>query len=231
MGSRSYDQEAAARRLGVTVRSLRNYVTRGLLRREVENGKPIYPAEDVDQLALDMGRDHPPMNRANFCRLMSRLERLERDMSVVRKMLDLRTEPLRPPPSDCQGLLTAARMLLMSSAPWKADEMLGWADIFGSMDEEALKMVAEASGDPSSWETFFRLNLAMLRQVTSTEGFKANLELQTLFMRLDAGRKQLRGAVLMLLELGGTPLPGVKLASLEAGSEGLLRRLGKNPGS
>lgn len=220
MGSDFVSPREAAEHLGVTYRTIVNYLKKGVLRKvKVEKGKRVHiPMEDVEALAVDMGNNFPPLNKKTLFRLLAQVQRLERDVLVLKRMNAIVDAPLRPAPREAMGLYDAAVAALKAGA-WRTEEVATWADLFDRMDEiffDSLK--AQSIEEP--WRPFYDLCLAQMHQVSSTETFERDLDLQHLHKRLAEGAKLLRRIILVWIEMGN----GDALIKFDAPSA-ILRRI------
>jgi hypothetical protein len=228
MGSSFYTFDEAVEKLGKSKRSVYDYLRQGLLRREKRDGRTFIPVEDVENLAVDIGHGFPPMNRKTFFQLMARVQKLEQDMSVVRRMTGIQDQPLRPNKEEARGLFMAATQALGAKA-WHREEIATWADLFDRMDEVCFDIFADYVNEPLSWAVFYQLCLAMMKYVSQAEDYKTSLIAQHTHKRLDEGRKAIRGTILMWVELGKGGTPDALLRALDDGRGMLLRQLaGKN---
>lgn len=225
MGSAKVDQTWTANRLSTTTRTIRNYVRDGLLKQYMQDNKPVYDREEVEQLAIDRGSDAPALTRKAVFALMNRVQKLEQDNEVIRRALDIQNSPLRPEPAEALGLYRAASLSL-GAGKWHLDEMKTWATLYDRMDEVGLKLIGDAAVLDKPWEVFFKLCLAQLAQLVATPGFKTTLDLQILHKHLEEGRKRLRSAVLIWVELHRAQDPVMQVVqTMESGAGALLRRL------
>jgi DNA-binding transcriptional MerR regulator len=224
MGRTFVTFEEAATRLGCSKRSIHSYVKKGLIRKKSENGAVVLYWEDVEQLAVDKGVDAPAMNRKNFITMMSRLQKLEQDMTVVRRMMEIRDDPLRPVVGMAAGLYQAASSSLASKT-WQPEEVNLWASQFERFDEVTLDAIRDATQDPNCWQVFYKLCLAQMDFAWAQYSASPDLNWRTLHLRLDEGRKKLRAVALIWIELGRGQLTPSILKEVNSPKEDLLQRL------
>jgi hypothetical protein len=215
--------DSAAARLSRTKRSIFKYIEQGLLTKKRQGNKVFLLAEEVEQLALELGADAPAMNRKTFLRLLSRVQKLEERMSVVQRILGMRDHPLRPDAGEAHALLAEVRAALNKRA-WAWKEIETWASIFDRVDEVTLDSLQTMLAEPHPWKPLYELCVRMLAHVP-TLAEKSDLERQTLHLKLDEGRKRMRGTILMWIEMGRGSIPDSFLGALDTDSEALLRRL------
>lgn len=219
-------REWAAERLSVSTRSINNYVNRGFIRRGVLDNKPVFSKEDVEQLAVDKGVDFPAMNRKNFITMMHRMETLERQVSTLSRIWDVQGAPLRPAESQSKYMMMMADTLLSS----KVDLALAktWSKLFDTFDETTLDLIGKHCTTDQTWQPFFRLCLKMDEYVSSLPKFSTDLELQQLGQQLNLGRKRLRSAALVWVELHKSTTGDLVMEAMDTPKETLLKKLGKS---
>ena len=225
MGSDFYSIPEAMNRLGKSRRSVYNYMAKGFLSKATLGAEKGVRKTDVEQLAVELGADAPAMNRANWFKMFSRLERLEQEMVAVKHILEIRGFPLRPSENEARGLLAAVTESL-ARGEWGSEEMMLWADQFERFDEVTLKSIAKAVTDAGAWKPFFDLSLRMMLKASEMHKDKPSIETLALHQKLDEGRKKMRGVVLMWIASGAGMLPEAFLASLESPKETVSRKLG-----
>jgi hypothetical protein len=225
LGSEFYTIPETANRLGCCQKSVRNYIKKGFLSIQRSNRVTLVLKEDVDQLAIDQGRDAPAMNRENWFRLNARMEKAEHELFTIKHILEIRSEPLRISPLECKQLYQLSIEYLTKN-PWTPEALELWAGYFEKMDDVFLQDLAMANQNQQAWQPFFKLCLAMRRQVEEGLAQKPTIPLQALFMKLDEGRKKLRGTVLMWVSSGQGTVPEAFLATMEDPKETVARHLG-----
>src|SRR3972149_1720817 len=97
MGKHGMTIEEAATFLGVTGRTVNNYLSRGLLsyRRVAGDRRRYLDAAELGELKSAEGTGlRAPITRAEFLEMRSRLRKLESHMETVLRVLDARAEPL-----------------------------------------------------------------------------------------------------------------------------------------
>jgi hypothetical protein len=220
-----YTFAEAGRKLGRAQRAVYRYAEKGVLRVQ-KNGKSsrIYK-EDVDNLLIDLKTKNPPINRQAFIQLTARLQKLEQDMAVLRRMYGIVDGPLRPSREEAIGLYDAARLAL-EVHKWRQDEIVSWADLFDRLDEICLTHIGEAVGQDNPWGVFYKLCLAQLGAVRDSPEFATSLDLQHLHKRLDAGRRVIRDTIVTWAMMGKGGLPEVILDVLGGGTGSVDRKLG-----
>lgn len=226
MGSLFVTIEEASNRLGRSKRSIHNYINKGYLRKTIQDGKVVLYKEEVEQLANDTGVDNPAFNRTNFNILMGRITKLEKDMGICRRALEIREHPLRPTKEEAIGLHAAASKALMINY-WTDAELDTWASLFDRFDEVALDMFRDELASTKPYEVFYHLCLAQMRFVSSNVDFTTSLTLQVMHKRLDEGRKRMKTTLLMWVEMGRGHVSEEVLHKLETDKESMFTRLAK----
>jgi excisionase family DNA binding protein len=229
MGSDFYSIDEAANRLGCCRKTIHNYIKKGFLSSQRNGRDTMVLKKDVEQLSIDLGTDAPALNRANWFKLYARLEKMERELFTVKHILEIRDEPLRVSPLECIQLHDLSVNFLTKSS-WTLPEMELWAKYFERMDDTFLKALAEANQNQKAWQPLFKLCIFMIRQVGADLEKKPTVPLQSLLLKLDEGRKKLRGTILMWVASGQGGLPEAFLATLEDPQETVARRLGGSNG-
>jgi excisionase family DNA binding protein len=223
MGSEFVSPREAAVHLGVTYRTILNYLKKGALRKVRQGGRVLIPTEDLEALSIDLGNNFPPLNKKTLFRLLAQVQRLERDVLVLKRMNAIVDAPLRPAPDEALGFLHAAENALKAPM-WKYEEMMLWADLFDRMDEIFFDSL-EAQNIEEPWTPFYQLCIAQMKQISAAETFDRNLDLQHLHKRLAEGAKLLRRVILAWVELGNGKNAGEALVKLDS-SAAILRRIG-----
>lgn len=230
MGSLFYTFTEAANRLGCSKRTIYNYVKHGYIRKSVQDGQVVLYREEVEQLANETGVDLPAFNRKNFSILMRKVQKLEQDMALCRRILEIRDDPLRPTVDEAK-MLHAAASRALAVGSWKDEEIETWAgSVFDRLDEVSLDMLKETLSLEHPYEVFFKLCLAQMRAVSTREGFQNSLPHQILHKKLDEGRKKLRATLLMWHQVSKTPISDSVLQKFESEKGTLFKKLGGSRG-
>lgn len=219
-----YTRDEAANRLGRTKKSVDNYAKKGLIRKGSSGGNIVFPKEDVDQLAVEIGAGLPAMNRKTFYELVGKVRRLEEFEAVVRMMLDLDSSALRPNSKECPALYKAACDSL-ASGKWSVDEAKLWASQFSAFDEQTIELLSKQVNDPQPWLPFYRLCLNMATAVEALHSKAPSYELEGVLLKLREGRRRLRSGIILWIEMGRGTLPEGVLQTLDGEKEALLKRL------
>lgn len=155
--SAAITKEAAAKRLGVTVRTVRNHMNRRLLR----PGDPHRPGSvdesSVERLAIVHAS--PRQSSIELSDLRMRVQQLEARVSTVQRLLGLNIRPLRLRDQELAALHRMAEHAAREG--WSPHEELRWVDVFERLALEDLAALKEVTGMPNAWAPFYRLCSAM----------------------------------------------------------------------
>jgi excisionase family DNA binding protein len=206
----------AARYLGVTDRTIRNYIRQGLLSTSRIAGKreKYLRAEEIEELRVSLTEGKHLIPRREISALSARVRRLEAQLEVVLRVLDARVEPLKITPAYAKELITACKTKLTQVA-WTLSEIQPWTEIFLRLDEDDLDVLAADCEKP--WALLLRLCAAMTACVVADTAYETSLELQSLHRTLVEGRRRLRVAALLHVERSGASDPLLNQRSVSIG--------------
>lgn len=191
---------AAAKHLGITERSVRNYVRRGFLQTKSisgTRGKFLSPSE-VEELRV-LKTEHAaagPVSRQEILLLVSKVKRLEYGMATVLRLLDAKDAPLCITPEYAQEL-HAASLLQLNRAGWSVEELEPWTEIFLRIDEDDLETIASATKDHKPWVLLLKVCQTMTTDVVNNNTYASSLGLQDVHRALAEGRRRMRAASLV----------------------------------
>jgi len=227
VGSLFYSFQEAANRLGCSKRTIHNYIKQGYLRKSNQSGKVVLLKEDVEQLAAETGVDLPAFNRKNFFLLLRRVEKLEQDMMVARRMLDIQSDPLRPNAEYAAILMKEVELSLLKS-DWVDEEMRQWVEVFERLDEVALESLRNHLGLLNPYVPFFKLCMAFLKRLSTRDGFSQSLQYQLLHKQIDAARVRMRTCILMWSKVSSPTSAEEVIKGMESEKEKLFKRVKAN---
>lgn len=184
-------QAEAASFLGVTERTIRNYIKKGLLSKIKAGSRVRIPSEEIISLKEDIDSANPTLSKQEFLRLRAKVRRLESNMEVVLRMLDAKDAPLSLNPEYSSELYSFAIQHL-KRGKWEAGEIDPWCDIFDRLSEDDLMTLAKSVDDPHPWRVFLRLCTAMMSSVVGDPEYQTSIDLQTLHRKLSGSRRRLR---------------------------------------
>ena len=217
MTPESYTFKQAATRLKVSVRTIHNYVRKGLLEKTVYEGKASVKASGVEDLVIETA--FPSMTRSNWIEMCSRLRRLEERMSIVTTLLGFRSDPLRPNESDSQALHSQAKKAC--TAPnWDDKEVDLWCDILGRVDEVTLTSIAKATGDIQPWFVYLDLCRMLSESVQAKYKEKPTVAQEGRLEKLEHCHKSLRASAVLWMETNRGSLPEVIIKAMVPTSRG-----------
>jgi len=202
MGKHGMTIEEAATFLGVTGRTVNNYLSRGLLsyRRVAGDRRRYLDAAELGELKSAEGTGlRAPITRAEFLEMRSRLRKLESHMETVLRVLDARAEPLGLDPARAAELHDACAARLAEGG-WDEGELRSWCEVFLRLTEEDLALMAPKE---RPWLPFLRLCTAMTASLVSRKEYATSLDLQTLHRELVEARRRLRVAAVCHVEASG----------------------------
>jgi len=225
MGRSFYSITEAASRLGRSKRSVYDYVKKGFLREEVQDGKRVVDREDVEQLAADKLQQSPVVNRKTLFTLTNRVEKLENEMRAALGALELRDVVIRPQPPEAIEYYKTATESLSRKDLWTLEEIEGWANLFATFDELTLETFTLAVQDNKAWVPFYQLCLGMLGFVTKKNTAKPELPWVQAQERLELGRVKLRSAIILLIEMRKGVTPETLMALAENPKEVVMQGL------
>lgn len=218
----------AAAYLGVTDRTVRNYIKKGLLSKVREGRTTKIPVEDVITLREDMHSSAPVVSRTELLQHKARIRRLESNMEVVLRMLDAKDAPLGINAEYAKGLYDMARENLHAGA-WALDAINPWLDIFDRLSEDDLDTMATATMDAHPWRVFLRLCNAMIAHVVGTSDYVTSLEAQSLHRKLAASRRRLRITSFIFGEMQGSVASEITdIVETKTTADELFRKILKN---
>ncbi len=146
------NKKEAANFLGVTERTISNYINRGYINPDRVTG--IINEQELRQFKRIV--DSPiPLNKLSFSRLLMKVEKQERELSVIKRILDLYNEPLT--------LTDTALVSLYNMADFNKKDLwpdgweLHWADYLNRMDDDLFVRLESLTNDAHPWIKFYNL--------------------------------------------------------------------------
>lgn len=223
MGSGFCSVEHAMQLLGKSRRSIYGYVNKGRIRKD-KRGLLLC---DVETILRTLSLKVPPFNKATLASLLARIEKLECDIAVLRRMNGMfGVEPIRPDQTTAQGLHSAASLCIQNIEKMTREEVINWVHILSRLDQAALLSVSELAQEPSSTVLFCKLALLLLKRVSSTPAEdEVDLRLRD---DLAAVYRNLRDSLISEVEMGMGATPLTVLRALDTEKEALERRLRQN---
>lgn len=219
----------AARFLGVTDRTVRNYIKKGLLTKERDGRKVFLRSEEVVELKEDFSSAAPVVSRQELLKQRAKIRRLEAHMEVVLRILDTKDHPLQLGVGSAEELYEFAKGHLQQGR-WEVAEIRPWADIFDRLSEDDFEIMSGKTADPHPWRPFLRLCAAMITFVVNAKEYTTSLELQSLHRILVSSRRRLRISAFIYGEMNqslGYELQSPNMASSST-ADALFRKILKN---
>lgn len=152
--------QQAARYLGVSMRTIYRYTTKGLLEAKCE-GRKLFVAEE-DVIKLKKGRRDMlsnPIQRDILAKLQAEVQTLKTQMATVMRLLNVRYEPLDMTLPECDLFYKAADQYSTEGWPPHIEEQ--WAEYFVRLKIEDLEKIELAVNDPHPWRPLLRLAATM----------------------------------------------------------------------
>lgn len=189
----------AARVLGKTERTIRNYIKTAQVTSARRGRSRYLDPEEVRELAMES--DSARVTAAEMRALRATVRRLESHISVIQQMLDLKNEPLGMTDEYAQSLLSAAlEQYGRPHGSYSIKELEAWADIFARIDETDLRSLCAATST-TAWKTLLRLSSRMVSEVASRDDYKTSLDAQRVHRLLADGRRRLKISIFIYLEM------------------------------
>lgn len=215
----TYTLKEAAAILKRSQRSIRLYTKNGLIRKVTSPHKGLtLVKEDVDQLAMERESGLKPVNRQTIIELNNKVRKLEEDMTIVRRLLDLDLEPLHVSRSFAHDLLSEANLAVNKVKEFgKAEERL-WVNVCSRLDIAGMDVMAKELNDLTPWKPFYLI----ISELSIKYGLKD--------LEIEDSRRRLRAQIILWVELGKGPMPKGLYRPLDPLKGGILGRLGANRG-
>jgi excisionase family DNA binding protein len=160
--------ERAADALGVTIRSVREYIRSGKLASRKDGHHTLVSRTDVKDMieAKKRGRG-VAVNAMTVARLTAKVEVMEKQLETVMRLLDIRYEPLELNDEDMGSLYLMAEHY--TKTPWAPHEEAMWSDVFVRLRIEDIERMVEVVGDPDPWRPLYALAKAMFGHPHNTD--------------------------------------------------------------
>jgi excisionase family DNA binding protein len=195
----------AARVLGRSERTIRNYINSGQLSSQRSGRRQHLDPEEVHELKTEGMLERPKL--AEIRTLRAKVRRLESQMAVVQQILDLRNAKLGMTPDYANAVMGLLRdQAARPQGSYTLRDLESWADIFGRADEEDLA-VFERAGHPTAWVELLRLSSRMISEVVARADYKNSLAAQEVHKLLADARRRLRISCFVYRELKGALPP------------------------
>lgn len=206
-----YTLEKTAARLNVSLRTVHNYLNKGLLTRVVKEEGVRIPATEVEDMVVETS--FPTMNKANWIDLNARLRRAEERLATVTTILGIHNEPLRPNKENAVGLHIQAKKALTADS-WEPKEVDMWTDIIGKIDEVTLTAIAVASTDVQPWYTYIGLCQALLSFAEKKYKEEKTIARERQVLKLEECKKYLRSVATVWIETNRGSISDVILKAM-----------------
>lgn len=191
----------AATALGVSERTIRNYLARGFLTRHTERGRRWVDPVEVE--ALRETEASGRLSHKDLAPLLTRLARLERTVETLVRLMDGSLTPLGLTP-EAAATLRQHALDQLAAGSWSREVIQQWVPIFLHMDDRDLA-VLRGLGDSQPYARFLDLCSRMQTCVAGMRGYATSLELQELGRELARGRQCLKEAALLDIHTHAAP--------------------------
>lgn len=164
MGSSKFvTTRQAAQLLGVTMRTVYRYTTKGILSYKIEDakGKKLLIDEE-DIIKWKKGRREVlanPLQRDIIAKQQAEIQTLKTQMATVMRLLNIRYDALNMTLPEYDTFYRAAEQASVEGWAPHSEEM--WADYFVRIKTEDLEKISLATNDPHPWRPFLRLAATM----------------------------------------------------------------------
>jgi excisionase family DNA binding protein len=222
-------KKQAAQFLGVSVRTIENYVAQGRLSK-VRNGRRVVILKtELEELRLDrQSVSGSVLNRASVVELRRDVARLKAQVALLLDMHEEANTPLALSPLEGGQVYAFAQQTvedLLVALPGEekmVESLRHWADLLPRIDEAAMDSIRLSSGNVSAPALLLRVAVTGRGWLASNHAFSQNLELQRLHRRLDFCSRHVRSVLVSYIETySGTTVS--KLLEQLAGPEASMR--------
>lgn len=166
------NKKEAANFLGVTERTINNYINKGYLLTDIKL-RGFVNDESVKQFKRIL--ESPiPLNKLSFTKLLMTVERQERELAVIKRILNIYDDPLNLPDNAILSIYNMADITKLKS--WPEDWELDWADYLNRITDKDLQQIEKLTGELHPWIRFYKLCVAL-------EELKLPVEINNLYIR------------------------------------------------
>lgn len=183
--------DQAAVILNRTVRTIYNYIKKGYLTRKHHAGKVVLLRSEV----VDFNKFGAELGNTNFLTpqvvagLLLRVNRLEAQVTLVNRVLELQRDPLRI--SDHEAKLFYDGVIGQLTGPVTLQTIEAWSDQLLRVDFQFLAQISRVTGDEVPSLKCYRLSVRLIDCLQNAPGYETNLTLQVHFGSLDRARKNM----------------------------------------
>lgn len=147
-------KKEAAKMLAVTERTINNYISKGYLTKELTEDE-VKRLTVVDKVKI-------PFNRVSFINLFLKVETQEKELEVIKRILNMYKEPLNLSDSTLSSLYTLAD--ISKKDLWPKDWLVEWTNVICRLSEKEFMKLSELHNDPHPWLRFLTLVNYVLSQ-------------------------------------------------------------------
>ena len=204
MRTKGITLQEAATVLGVTDRTVRNYLKQGFLLSTKKRGDRrtwLDPLEVEDfRRDKEESKSRTIFSKQDLVKLQGEMRRLRSELDVVLRILDTKSDPLRMT-EEYAGNLFEVCVAQLRLHSWDLADIQPWTEVFFRLDEEDLQTLSLATSEKRPWKPFLQLCVAMTVFVSAQSDYETSLELQAMHRQLAEGRRRLRVASLIYSEM------------------------------
>ena len=196
--------DEAARYLGVTTRTISNYIAQGIISYHKKQGsnRKYLSTEDIQDLLE--AKNEATFSIKKFKELQARVKKLEANVEVLMRILDTKQIPLGLSASESEELYNAA--VDSNNSVLTEQHIEAWLPILMRLDENDLKNIEDTTKVKDPWSPFISLCLALIVYTTSNKNYQVSLPLQSYHRELVEARRRLRLSALIYIESRGASI-------------------------
>lgn len=193
--------EQAAAHLGVSVRTVYNYIRQGLLAKVRDGRRTMLRPLEVEELRIDLDEKNISGQklRSEVVRQRAEIRRMRAELDVVLRILDTRSEPLKLRGGHALGVYQAA-LSRLQQATWAVGDIAPWVRVFLRISEEDFREMQLASEDPRPWVPFLRLVHRMIGCVVKSPAYSTSMDLQQIHRELAECRRRVRISAMCFMD-------------------------------
>ena len=184
--------------LSKTSRTVYRMIQRGQLSRRTHCGRVVLLRSEVQDFAMASDTLKEAISPRKVNSLVLRVQRLESNMVLVNRVLELRRDPIRLPDHEL-ALIYQGCLAMIPEEGYEFKDLQNWSDIFLRVDDWFFKKLRALTGDSYPTAKFYSLSKRMLDAAKAVNS--PSVEISSLVDILDKGRRQLLAQVSFELEL------------------------------
>jgi len=198
----------AAKILGVKPKTLESYIWKKYLTKIVMHGRIYVDRTEVEALRNGMNNPVPEVSGIVINKLAAILKEQQKDIEVIKRVLDMYNEPLDMEDDSISALYRAAIDLRIES--WPENWIEEWTNTILRMRCEDFFQLEKATTDEHPWKPFLKLMMIIQDVLRKNKEFE-RLEIA------NSARGHLDNLVKVWCEVKGKPKDATKLEASEFG--------------